>query len=225
MVTRKITASPVKVTGSAPDEQMFESSLEEDFFFLLRFNQQVRDFEHQPVVVTWTDESGKRRKYTPDVLVHYKSRGGAMAPSVLCEIKPDRKDDEDAQDAPSRALPRTENEEENELKWRAAELYAGRRGWAWKVYRESEIRTPYLRNVKFLLRYVERTGSGFGEVEIRRHLECGPTSLGRLMQSAFEDLEVRAKAYPTCYRLIATGVIRADLEQLLTLTSAVSMSQ
>lgn len=38
MVSRKFGASPVKVTGVTPDHVPFESSLEEDLFFLLRFS-------------------------------------------------------------------------------------------------------------------------------------------------------------------------------------------
>lgn len=72
MPTRRIKGSPVKVTGSVPDSQQFESALEEDFFVLLRFNLLVKSFEAQPVTVEWQDDQKKIRSYTPDVLVRYR---------------------------------------------------------------------------------------------------------------------------------------------------------
>ena len=117
MPTRRITRSPVKVTGSAPDGQAFESTLEEDFFVLLRFNQLVKSFEAQSETVEWLDNAQKIRKYTPDVLVHYHQEFAESAnwPSVLCEVKPDLNE---ASESPRRRMPpRKENEEENQVKW------------------------------------------------------------------------------------------------------------
>lgn len=116
MPTRRITRSPVKVTGTAPDGQGFESTLEEDFFVLLRFNPLVVSFEAQPVTVEWLDEAQKIRSYTPDVLVRYRidMAESATWPPILCEVKPDFNE---VSESPRRRLPpRTENEEENKLK-------------------------------------------------------------------------------------------------------------
>lgn len=49
--TRKITRSPVKVTGTAPDGQQLESTLEEDFLVLLRFNRLIDRVETQAITI------------------------------------------------------------------------------------------------------------------------------------------------------------------------------
>lgn len=222
MPTRKIKSSPVKVTGTAPDDQQFESSLEEDFFFLLRFNRLVRSFEANPVTIDWIDDQEKHRRYTPDVLVHYHSApDGSPVPSVLCEVKIDL---EPTGRLPRHWLPRKEDERENELKWRAAEIYAGRLGWAWKVVREFEIRTPYLKNAKFLLRHVERAMPEHRKDELVALLkDRGAMSLEHLGDAMCTDRAERAKILATCYGLIGNGQIDADLTTQLSLRTIVRL--
>lgn len=131
---------------------------------MLRFNRNVKHWESHPVTIDWLDESGRVRKYTPDVLVEYKpDEVGAEPVWVLCEVKPDFDSDVDL---PRNKLPRRETDADNKLKWEAAERYAARRKWQFKVFRESDIRTPYLRNARFLLRYLERRSSMRGRQEL-----------------------------------------------------------
>jgi hypothetical protein len=224
MPTRRITSSPTKVTGTVPDGQRFESFLEEDFFVLLRFNRLVASFEHQPVKVEWRDATGKFRKYTPDVLVHYRTDlpEAAGMLSMLCEVKPDLV--EDSKTSRQYKLPRREDEEENLLKWAAAERYASKRGWDFKVYRESEIRTPYLHNARFLMRHLER---GIPNSELDNHLLAalkvrGSMTLGEWAVCLSSMVVWRSKTLPACYRLIATFQVDVDLSTLLSLDSLVT---
>ena len=222
MIKRRFKASPVKVTGVAPDMQPFESSLEEDFYFLLRFRQgkDVVSFSRPTESVVWHDQAGKRRKYTPDVLVEFAA--SADAPNgahMLCEIKPDFDD----RDNPKARLPRDEDEQENRCKWLAATNFAVTRGWTFKVWRESDIRTPFLENAKFLMRPYERPGSDNGRERLLSLLrEGGPAALGTLMSQAEPDLERRARLYPTLYTAIARGQIHADLSVRLSLKTVLS---
>lgn len=222
MPTRKITRSPVKVTGTLPDGQRYESTLEEDFYVLLRFNPLVANFETQPVTVEWRDGKGKIRSYTPDVLVRYRqdlAESADMRP-VLCEVKPDLT--EQSESPRRRKPPRTENEEENKLKWAAAERYAARQGWAFKVYRESEIRTPYLDNARFLLRYLERAGESEHEPELLAWIaERGSATLDEWASFRGSSTQVRADIFPACYRLIAQRRVEVDLSVPLALSSIV----
>ncbi|MBI4990288.1 MAG: TnsA endonuclease N-terminal domain-containing protein [Rhodocyclales bacterium] len=222
MPTRKITRSPVKVTGTLPDGQRYESTLEEDFYVLLRFNPLVANFETQPVTVEWRDGKGDIRRYTPDALVHYRQdlvESGDMRP-VLCEIKPDLT--EQSESPRRRKPPRTENEEENQLKWAAAERYAARQGWAFKVYRESEIRTPYLDNARFLLRYLEKAVDSKHEPALLAWIaERGPRSLDEWASIRGGSSQVRAEIFPACYRLIAQRRVETDLSAPLTLQSVI----
>lgn len=222
MPTRKITRSPVKVTGTAPDDQKFESTLEEDFFVLLRFNPLVESFEEQPVAIEWLDEAEEIRGYTPDVLVRYRTDlpESANWPPVLCEVKPDFNE---ATESPRRRLPpRKENEAENKLKWAAAQCYAARKGWEFKVVRESEIRTPYLKNARFLLRHLERGEASSTDAELMRLLaQQGPMTLRAWAALVAGSPEERARVLPACYRLIARHQVETDLSAPLTLDSIV----
>jgi len=222
MPTRRITRSPVKVTGTAPDGQQFESTLEEDFFVLLRFNPLVASFEHQPRTIEWRDDEQNVRTYTPDVLVRYRANifESANWPPVLCEVKPDFT--EKSESPRRRKPPRKENEAENLLKWAAAERYAARNGWTFKVVRESEIRTPYLDNARFLLRALERPCDSKHESALLAWLEeRQAASLGEWASLRGQSLEQRAEVLPACYRLIALRQVEVDLSVPLTLNSMV----
>lgn len=223
MPTRRIKACPVKVTGTAPDGQQFESTLEEDFFVLLRFNRLVADFEAQPVTLEWQDDSGKIRKYTPDVLVRFRQdlpESAGRAPE-LCEIKPTAPGEQSK--SRRHKLPRKENDAENLLKWAAAKRYAAKSGWEFKTFFEKDIRTPYLENARFLLRNLERTSNSPHQDELLVTLaEHGPLALGDWASSVSPTLEGRARILPACYRLIAQQRVSADLEQRLSLKTLVS---
>jgi hypothetical protein len=222
MPTRRITRSPVKVTGTVPDGQQFESTLEEDFFVLQRFNPLVASFEAQPVVVEWQDDNGKIRTYTPDVLVRYRNDlpESANWPPALCEIKPDL--NEKSESPRRRKPPRKENERENALKWAAAERYAARQGWLFEVVRESQIRTPHLDNARFLLRHLERTAPSKHEQPLLAWLaDHRSSALGDWAAILGSGLNARAAVLPACYRLIALRQVDVDLSVPLTLQSIV----
>lgn len=223
MPTRRITRSPVKVTGTAPDGQQFESTLEEDFYVLLRFNPLVASFEAQPVTIEWRDDKGKIRSYTPDVLLRYRLDISESAdwPPVLCEIKPDLT--EKSESPRRRKPPRRENEEENKLKWAAAERYAARNGWHFKVIRESDIHTPYFHNARFLLRFLEKPVDSKHEPDLLAWLaEREQATLKEWSSIRGHSLEERAELLPACYRLIAQRQVAADLTVPLTLDSTVA---
>ena len=222
MPTRKIRASPVKVTGSTPDGKQFESFLEEDFFVLLRFNRNVESWEANPITLPWLDASGKQRSYTPDVLVHYRPDGTDRNPiSILCEIKPDF---DGETDLPRNKLPRRDDPIEDEIKWAAATKYAARRGWRFRVYRESEIRTPHLKNAKFLLRYLERNNAYRGEAALLALLKTHKRmTLAEWVSPFAASAGQRAEHLPTCYRLIAEGQVRVDLSTVISFESIVEL--
>ncbi|MBI5922999.1 MAG: TnsA endonuclease N-terminal domain-containing protein [Betaproteobacteria bacterium] len=222
MPTRRIKASPVKVTGTAPDGQQFESTLEEDFFILLRFNRLVAGFESQPLTLNWLDEKNKIRDYTPDVLIHYRTDlpEAANLPPMLCEVKPDSND---GSESPRRRRPpRKEHEAENRLKWAAAEIHASRQGWHFKVFRESEIRTLYLKNARFLLRFLERPVDSKYEAGLLEHIrKWGQLTLRDWAATIGSTPERRAQVLPACYGLIARQLVDVDLSVPLSLDSVV----
>ena len=225
MPTRRITRSPVKVTGTVPDGQQFESTLEEDFFTLLRFNPLVERFEVQSIAVEWLDDEKKLRRYTPDALVYYRRDVTESADwlPTLYEVKPDFT--EQSESPRRRGPPRTENEAENKLKWAAAERLAARKGWRFHVARESEIRTPYLKNARFLLRHLERTAPSPDEDSLLAWMtNRGSATLAEWAAFRGTDLATRAEVLPACYRLIALRQVSVDLSQILTITSILSVN-
>jgi hypothetical protein len=69
MPVRKITKSYRSVTGistasKSVGQAQFESTLERDLITLLEFSRDVRQFEVQPVTLTW-QEGTRIRRYTP----------------------------------------------------------------------------------------------------------------------------------------------------------------
>jgi len=214
MISRKFTASPVKVTGLTPDHVPFESSLEQDCFFLLRFRADVESFDRPTEAVPWLDETGQRHTYTPDVLITFKApeNGGPVPSKLLSEIKPDFDDE----DSPKARLPNSETDEERRMKWAAATNFAKLRGWEFSVFREAAIRTPFLRNVKFLIRNLERPDRDRGSDRLVKALQArGPTPMNTLMLDLEPDRYQRALLYPTLYACIASGRIATDLKVVL----------
>ena len=217
--TRQIKGSPTKLTGTTPDDAEFESFLEEDFTYLLRFNPKVESYE-RPEKLYWYDANGVGERYTPDFIVHYvREADGTRPPSVLVEIKPDFKER-------LAHIPRNEDPERNRQKWEAAKLHAHRRNWAWAVIYEKDIRTNLLKNAKFLLRYLERTKGEYRRDELLDMLRnSGPTEMGQLIKRVSTSREDEALIRPSCYRLIAQRVIHTDLEsQVLSGNSILSLS-
>lgn len=143
MPVRKIPKNYRSVTGLVASElnakqTAFESSLERDFMLLLEFDPDVLFYEEQLVRIDYLSVDGQTRQYTPDILVTYRqtSTYTMLKPPLLGEIKY-RRD-------------LFEQWQELKPKFRAARRYAKDRDWNIKIITEVEIRTPYLKNVKFL---------------------------------------------------------------------------
>ena len=116
----------------------FESSLEKDFAVSLEFHTMVNYYEEQPLVIEyWDDVDQRQRTYTPDFLIHFHENEGMK--SWLCEVK--YKED------------LRENLAKYKPKFKAAMAYCKREGWEFKLITEDYIRTTFLENAKFLMRY------------------------------------------------------------------------
>ncbi|MBB5327442.1 TnsA endonuclease N-terminal domain-containing protein [Tunturiibacter gelidoferens] len=144
MPVRKIPKNYRCITGiisaqKAVGEAGYEASLERDFLLLLEFDPDVKAFEVQPLRVNWRDQSGRRRRYTPDCRVEYID--GLRKPTIF-EIK----------------FRRSLWADWNKLRqaYRAAVHATAMEGFRFKILTEKEIRTTYLDCVKFLLPFVRR---------------------------------------------------------------------
>lgn len=214
MVTRKIQGSPTKITGVTPDGQEFESALEEDFFFLLRFDDQVDHWGRPEESIVWYDDSGKHREYTPDALVFYKpDRDGRTRPPKLFEVKPNFAA---SADRPVSRRPRKESAHENEQKWEAARRECHRLGWEFEVVLDTDIRTDLLVNARFLTPFRERPGIDMGAAQMLDIVrDKGSTTIADLLGSFASDPEGKALYRPTLYKLLATRQISVDLSVIL----------
>jgi hypothetical protein len=186
----------------------FESSLERDFFLLLDFDPDVEFFEEQPVKIIYSDANGRRRTYTPDVLVRYRkdSPQANHTKPLLCEVK--YRDD------------LRQHWAEYRPKFRAAGRYARQQGWRFRLMTERHVRTPYLENVKFLRPYRTLPVNDSDRTQLLSTLATlEATDPASLLAAVFEDRWQQAQLLPMLWQLVATRQIGADLEQRLTMQS------
>jgi hypothetical protein len=139
---REIPKNYRNVTGLVASPRLgrsvqFESSLERDFIVVLDvLSQVVEGFEEQPIEITWMWD-GRLHHYTPDFPVHFSGdqfvRKASTRKPWLVEIK--YRDD------------LRKNWKIFRPKYRAATAEAARRGWAFHIITEQEIRTPLLQRL------------------------------------------------------------------------------
>ncbi|WP_235584711.1 heteromeric transposase endonuclease subunit TnsA [Thiomicrospira sp. WB1] len=176
---------------------MFESTLERDFITTLEFDSKVTSFDVQPVQIEWFDKNGKRRSYTPDILVKRKTRSGEE--TVLVEVKYRSDLEKDWADLKPKLM--------------AGLRYAKQRGWKFKIMTEVEIRTILLKNAKFLMPFIRRGADREGDMtlidnKLKELRQSTPKAL--LEQLAYSDWD-KAALLPTLWYLIGTKQIRCDL--------------
>lgn len=202
---REVGITNRSVSGVMPDIGAYESSLERDFMELSRFDGSIEELIPQPLIVGYVDQCGVDRTYTPDGLAFYKSH--LNLPPLLYEIKYR----EDFKSTRVKLLP----------KLKAAKRIADARGWVFKVFTEREIRIPYLDNVKFLWPYRDRPiEQAMTEhvLSVMSDLEEADPQL--LLLALCSDERNRAFMIPIVWHLIANFRIGCDLDEPLTMQSA-----
>ena len=191
----------------------FESSLERDFLLLLDFDPDVEFYEEQPLTITYADDRGRRRTYTPDVFVRYRLDPcqAQPTPPLLCEVK--YRDD------------LRQHWTDYRPKFRAAGRYARQQGWRFRLVTERFIRTPYLENVKFLRSYQAMAINASSRTWLLNTLGAlGETTPARLLTAMAHDRWQQAELLPTLWQLIATRQIDTDLRQPLTMQSRIQLT-
>jgi len=172
----------------------FESTLERDFILLMRFDPAVDEIEEQPVRISYRDELGKSRNYTPDFLVT-RSNGA----SQLVEVKPS-----------SRVTP------DLDMKFQAAREFSLSRGWKFELWTEKEIRIPRLENAVFLKPFNNQSSDEAVAQEIAGYLSrIGDVQIGRMFDELWPDEQQRAQALPTVWAMIADGRLGCDLDRVI----------
>lgn len=202
---RSVTGVTAAAKADGPAE--FESTLERDLLALLDFSPAVRQFEVQPVILTWRDGSIERR-YTPDALARFRThRGQPEPPPILYEVK--YRADLWADWPKLRP------------KFRAALRFAKAQGWRFKIITEREIRTPYLTNAQFLLPFIRQGPPPVQDMDLldAALLELRESDIDGLLQAACQDEWNRARLLPALWYLVGTFHFGTDLHVPLTMKS------
>jgi hypothetical protein len=217
MPVRKIPKNYTTVTGvafSVKSEELiaYEGRLEYYFIKLVSFNNNVLRCEEQPVKIHFTDSTGNPHSYTPDFLVTYCQD---IYPKewwkpLLVEVKPRKW--------------LFENLKELRPKFRAARNYVRQMGEDFIIITEHEIIRPYLKNVRFLIKY--RTFP-VNEIDTKLLLdaleELRETDPKTLLLTVSDDQHRRGELLPTLWQLVANFIIDVDLEEPLTMGSRLSV--
>lgn len=186
----------------------YESRLEHDFMKLVGFDPRVSHYVEQPVRIEFIDAAGRPHTYTPDILVTYHAHQDPAqeVKPLLAEIKY-RKD-------------LFKNWPDLKPKFRAARRYAREQGWEFGIITEVEIRTPYLRNVVFLLGYRDLRVIDAETAQLLETLKrSGEANPEELLLVISEDRIRNAQLLPTLWYLVANHRIGVDLTQPLTMRS------
>lgn len=206
---RRIGVQSRSVTGTMPNGNRYESTLERDFMLLMQFDPAVDVYTPQPLTMTYRDDDGQSRRYTPDGLIEWRVDRPVHDPRpVLVEIK---------------------YREDFIGKWRewrararAAKVFAAEKGWLFMIFTEREIRTPALENATFLLPYLRRKSAP--EIEqwlLDRLTELVETTPRALVAGLYRDKWNQATLIPVLWRLLADRRIGFDIAQPLNMCSTI----
>lgn len=209
---RKIPIGTRSVTGTMPGGARYESTLERDLMYILRFDLNVDSFHAQPVTITYIDAHGKQRTYTPDILIHHRKDilPAKKLPTILAEVK--YLDD------------LRQNFKEYRPKFKAAIRYAKEHGWQFRLLTERDIRTPFLQNAKFLLPYMNPDPYpefDYIHLILQRLRELRETDVETLLVSIYRDKWNQAELLPIVWHLIANRRIGNDLNVPITMRSPI----
>jgi hypothetical protein len=100
--------------------------------------------------------------------------------------------------------------------------YAKKQGWEFRILTEREIRTPYLKNVKFLRQYRQIPANyDYEKLLLGAMRELRETDPEALLLAIFQDKWNRALLIPSLWRLISLRRIGTDITEPLTMRSRI----
>lgn len=213
MPAKKIRKSYRSVTGliatkKSGEMTFYKTKLEHDCQKLVAFNHNIARYEVQPVTIPYVDKNGKDRTYTPGILIHYRKD---VAPASLWK--------------PLLADVRGRSElfkkwKELKPKFLAGRQYAKEQGLDFAVLTEHEINTPYLKNARFLLVFIDYPVNEEDMKLLLRVLnDAGEIDAETLMCSVAKDNYRRAELLPALWKLVANFEIGTNLEAPLNMHS------
>lgn len=204
---RNLTGNVISIRDGA--SRAFESGLEKDYLTLIDMDIFVARYQEQPVTIDYRSASGRKLTYTPDVLVvHRTDISVGPQETWLVEVKWR----EDIFKDWKKLKP----------KFKAARLFALKRGWRFKIITEKEIQTPQLFNAMFLKRYATLQSAPELEDKILgTALSMEDWTVNDLLNEITHDKWEKAKYIPYLWRLIFQRVIDTDLTEQLTMDTTI----
>jgi hypothetical protein len=208
-------------TKGGPQTVHAESMLEHDFFCILDFDQRVEKYKEQAVVVPWKDSKGRFRRYTPDVLVKFRSsehhEDQAHVLSTIFEIKP---------------YPVVKhNWAKLAEKIRGIKKTLDGTGVEFKLVTERQIKPTFLKNVRFLLDYESKKLINDQRLTDSQHArmmrvrdsipKVGVTTPRLILNSITDDVIEQAYLVPWIWNFLRGGSLQADLITPLTMDTEV----
>jgi len=172
----------------------FESTLERDLLTLLEFNDSVEDVIEQPLTIEYVNHNGRTVTYTPDFLVDFKEAEASLLKRprkpLLIEVKPREKLQKHFTELKSR--------------FKVAMRYAHANDMIFKIYDESKIRTPYLKNILFLKRYKRLTYREEDESNILAYINSsGSITVEAVIEYLFISKEQKSLGLGQIWNLLA----------------------
>ncbi|MFQ6333984.1 TnsA endonuclease N-terminal domain-containing protein [Methylophilus sp. 3sh_L] len=205
---RKIGVQSRSITGTMPNGNRYESSLERDLMILLNFDPLVDIYTPQPLTIKYQSDDGEWHQYTPDGLIEYRKDIFVHDPRpVLVEVKY-------RNDFTGQFKPWLE-------RYRAAKKYAKDRDWLFAIYTEDRIRTPFLENVKFLTPYLDRYEPDMVIWLSDKLKELQVTTPAELITVLCKDKWNQAKLIPLLWGIVARREIGCDLSEPLTMSTKI----
>ena len=218
MPVRKIPKTYRSLSGESPSQKLnrsvaFESSLERDLFAILEFDPNIVHYEEQPIKIEYMSSELKPRSYTPDILIVYKNE--TVSPyettHILGEVK-----------YRSELFKKWK---ELKPKFKAARKICQKRSWRFKIFTEVEIRTPYFKNINFLLPYRNYTSNvEYYDSLVSLIRPVGLIEIAQLLDKYSSDETEQLKIIPYIWHLVAIEVIQVNLNIPLTMNSQIWLS-
>lgn len=197
--TRKIKANYRSVTGHIlfrNEKIPYESTLERDFLLYFSSLKEVVGIIPQPVQINFT-KHGRNYIYTPDFLVQFSSQAGDQK-HLLVEVKPESEW-------------KTHWRDWSE-KWKAAQIFAKKEGFAFHIYDETRIRHQALKNLTFLNNFKQIQLDPTLLSHLLREINNREmTTVETLLECYFKAGEYRKQGHRALFHLMACGLIDFDI--------------
>lgn len=185
----------------------YEGPLERDFLELRDFYRNLSYIGAQPLRLIFKED--RRRRYTPDFLCKFNSVDGKPAWSpALYEVKPRK----DLKEKWGELLPG----------FRQAALLCRQRGWRFRIATDRIIRSPKLKQIKFLREFLDRPDKDcIGQILYRVMNDLKVSTPAELLAASFANRDRRLEAVGILWKLVSDGRIKIDLTKPLTMETRI----